>query len=87
LACQGAIGQGERYGAVYADGFTDIMIGAVILPSLLHHNPRYFYPGTGTKSFGIFRTLSSSFVDEGDNRRWQPSYSPGAAILLWLPLQ
>jgi hypothetical protein len=25
LACQGAIGQGERYGAVYADGFTDIM--------------------------------------------------------------
>jgi hypothetical protein len=33
---QGAKGYGERFGAAYADGFTDIMIGGAILPSLLH---------------------------------------------------
>lgn len=33
---------GERLGAVSADGFSDIMIGGAILPSLLHQDPRYF---------------------------------------------
>jgi hypothetical protein len=69
LACQGAIGYGERYGAVYADGFTDIMIGGVILPSLLHQNPRYFCLGTGTKSSRRFRTLSSSFCLQRGQRK------------------
>ena len=44
----GAVGYGERVGAVAADGFTDIMIGGAILPSLLHQDPRYYYQGTGT---------------------------------------
>ncbi len=69
MACQGAIGYGERYGAVYADGFTDIMIGGVILPSLLHQNPRYFCLGTGTKSSRRFRTLSSSFCLQRGQRK------------------
>jgi hypothetical protein len=34
---------GERFGAVSADSFSDIMIGGAILPSLLHQDPRYFY--------------------------------------------
>jgi hypothetical protein len=38
---------GEHYGAAYANGFTDIMIGGAVLPSLLHQDPRYFYQGTG----------------------------------------
>jgi hypothetical protein len=87
LACQGAIGYGERYGAVYADGFTDIMIGGVILPSLLHQNPRYFCLGTGTKSSRRFRTLSSSFVYREDNGRWQPSYSTAGGDPAVVPLQ
>jgi hypothetical protein len=42
---QGWGAYGKRFGAVAADGFSDIMIGGAILPSLLHQDPRYFYPG------------------------------------------
>ena len=35
---------GQRFGASYADGLTDIMIGGAVLPSILHQDPRYFYP-------------------------------------------
>ncbi len=45
---QGWGAYGKRFGAVAADGFSDIMIGGAILPSLLHQDPRYFYQGTGT---------------------------------------
>jgi hypothetical protein len=45
---EGTKGYAERYGASYANGFSDIMIGGAILPSLLHQDPRYFYQGTGT---------------------------------------
>jgi hypothetical protein len=40
---QGWGAYGKRLGAVAADGFSDIMIGGAILPSLLHQDPRYFY--------------------------------------------
>ncbi len=72
---QGAKGYGQRFGALYADGFTDIMIGGAILPSLLHQDPRYFYQGTGTKKSRALHALSSPFVCKGDNGRWQPNYS------------
>ena len=72
---QGAKGYAERYGTVYADGVTDIMIGGAILPSLLHQDPRYFYQGTGTDKSRALHALTSSFVCKGDNGRWQPNYS------------
>jgi Carboxypeptidase regulatory-like domain len=72
---QGAIGYGERYGAAYADGFTDIMIGGAILPSLLHQDPRYFYQGTGTNKSRSLHAISSTFICRGDNGRLQPNYS------------
>jgi hypothetical protein len=72
---QGAKGFGQRMGAVYADGFIDIMIGRAILPSLLHQDPRYFYQGTGTKKSRILHALSSPFICRGDNGRSQPNYS------------
>jgi len=72
---QGAKGYAERYGAIYADGVTDIMIGGAILPSLLHQDPRYFYQGTGTKKSRAFHALSSPFICRGDNGRPQPNYS------------
>jgi hypothetical protein len=43
---QGLKGYGQRFGASFTNGFTDIMIGGAILPSLLHQDPRYFYQGT-----------------------------------------
>ena len=72
---QGAIGYAERYGAAYTNGFTDIMIGGAILPSLLHQDPRYFYQGTGTDRSRAIHALTSPFVCKGDNGRWQTNYS------------
>jgi carboxypeptidase family protein len=71
----GAIGYAERYGAAYANGFTDIMIGGAILPSLLHQDPRYFYQGTGTNKSRAKHALTSPFICKGDNGRWQANYS------------
>jgi len=72
---QGAQGYGQRLGANYANGFTDIMIAGAILPSLLHQDPRYFYQGTGTTKSRLRHALSSPFICRGDNGHWQPNYS------------
>jgi hypothetical protein len=72
---QGLAGYGQRYGASYAGTFTDVMVGAAILPSLLHQDPRYFYQGTGTKKSRFFHAVEAPFVAKGDNGRWQPNYS------------
>jgi hypothetical protein len=72
---QGWKGYGERAGAVAADGFSDIMIGGAILPSLLHQDPRYYYQGTGTNKSRVLHALSSPFVCRGDNGKRQPNYS------------
>jgi hypothetical protein len=72
---QGWKGFGERYGAAYTNGFTDIMIGGAILPSLLHQDPRYFYQGTGTTKSRVLHALSTPFVCRGDNGLRQPNYS------------
>jgi Carboxypeptidase regulatory-like domain len=72
---QGAKGYAERYRTSFANGFTDIMIGGAILPSLLHQDPRYFYQGTGTKKSRALHALSSPFVCRGDNGQRQVNYS------------
>ncbi len=72
---QGAKGYAQRYGAVYADGVTDILIGGAVLPSLLHQDPRYFYQGTGTNKSRVIHALTTPFVCKGDNGKWQPNYS------------
>jgi hypothetical protein len=72
---QGWGAYGERFGATAADGFSDIMIGGAILPSVLHQDPRYFYQGTGTTGSRIRHAMFSPFVARGDNGRWQPNYS------------
>jgi hypothetical protein len=72
---QGFKGYSERFGALYADGFTDIMVGGAILPSLLHQDPRYFYQGTGTTNSRLRHALLSSLICRGDNGRSQPNYS------------
>jgi hypothetical protein len=72
---QGLKGYGERFGAAAADGFSDIMIGGAILPSLLRQDPRYYYKGAGTTKSRIFHAISGPFVCKGDNGKWQPNYS------------
>ena len=72
---QGLKGYGQRFGATYTDGFTDIMIGGAILPSLLHQDPRYFYQGTGTKKSRALHAIAAPFEAKGDNGQWQFNYS------------
>ncbi len=72
---QGWDAYGQRVGATAADGFTDIMIGGAILPSLLHQDPRYFYQGTGSTSSRIRHAMLSAFIARGDNGKSQPNYS------------
>jgi hypothetical protein len=68
-------GYGQRFGAAYANEFTDIMIGGAILPSLLHQDPRYFYQGTGTKKSRALHAISAPFICKGDNGNRQFNYS------------
>ncbi len=72
---QGMAGYGQRLGANYTTGFTDIMIGGAILPSLFHQDPRYYYQGTGSTHSRLFHALSAPFVARGDNGHRQPNYS------------
>jgi hypothetical protein len=78
---QGWGAYGKRFGAVAADGFSDIMIGGAILPSLLHQDPRYFYQGTGTTGSRIRHAVFSPFVARADNGKSQPNYSSLGGIL------
>jgi len=72
---QGWASYGKRSGVTATDGFSDIMIGGAILPSLLHQDPRYFYQGTGTIGSRVRHAMFSPFVARGDNGKWQPNYS------------
>jgi Carboxypeptidase regulatory-like domain len=72
---QGWKGYGQRFGAAYADGLTDIMFGGAILPSLLHQDPRYFYQGTGTVKSRMLHALANPFICKGDNGRNQVNIS------------
>jgi Carboxypeptidase regulatory-like domain len=72
---EGAAGYGERLGATFAGGYTNILVGNAILPSLLHQDPRYFYQGTGTTKSRLLHALSTPFITKGDNGRRQINYS------------
>jgi hypothetical protein len=65
----------KRFGATAANGFSDIMIGGAILPSLLHQDPRYFYQGTGTTGSRIRHAMFSPFVTRSDSGKPVPNYS------------
>ena len=72
---QGAKGYGQRFGAEAALGFSDILIGGAILPSLLHQDPRYFYQGTGGTSSRLKHAMESPFICRGDNGHRQINFS------------
>jgi hypothetical protein len=72
---QGAKGYFQRFGIIYADDFSDIMIGGAVLPSLLRQDPRYYYQGTGTNKSRVLHALSAPFVCMGDNGKKQFNYS------------
>jgi hypothetical protein len=71
----GAKGYGQRFGAIYADGVSDILFGGAVLPSLLHQDPRYYYQGTGTNKSRAIHALSNPFICKGDNGQKQINFS------------
>jgi hypothetical protein len=72
---QGAQGYGKRFGALYADNFTNNFFTGAIYPSLLHQDPRYYYKGTGTIRSRILYAIAMTVVCKGDNGHWQANYS------------
>lgn len=72
---QGLKGYGQRLGATFAGGYTDILVGDAVLPSLLHQDTRYFYQCSGTNKSRLLHALSSAFVIRGDDGRSQFNFS------------
>jgi len=72
---QGAKGYGQRLGATFAGGYTNILVGDAVLPSLLHQDTRYFYQGTGTTKSRLRHALSSAFVIKADDGRHEFNFS------------
>jgi hypothetical protein len=72
---QGAKGFGQRLGATFAGGYTNVLVGDAVLPSLLHQDPRYFYQRTGTTKSRLWHAISSTFVSKGDDGRPKVNYS------------
>jgi hypothetical protein len=79
---QGWAGYGQRFGANYANGFTDILFGGAVLPSLLHQDPRYFYQGEGSTKSRLAHALTSAFICHGDNGKLQANYSSLGGFLI-----
>lgn len=71
----GMEGYGQRLGASFAGGYTHVLVGDALLPSLLHQEPRYFYQGTGTTRSRAMHALSQAIFTTGDNGRRQINYS------------
>jgi hypothetical protein len=68
-------GYAKRYAATYGDRIDSTFLGAALLPSLLHQDPRYFYRGHGNVVVRALYAISTIAVCKGDNGRWQPNYS------------
>ena len=71
----GIEGFAKRYGADYGNVVIGRFIGAAILPSLFHQDPRYFYQGSGTTTARTVHAVGSTFITRGDNGRTQPNFS------------
>ncbi len=72
---QGVKGYAKRLGAAYGDDAGSTYIGAAILPTLFHQDPRYFWRGTGSVWSRALYSISTIAICKGDNGRWQPNYS------------
>jgi hypothetical protein len=68
-------GYAKRYAATYGDRISSTFLGAALLPSLLHQDPRYFYRGHGHVVVRALYAISTTVVCKGDNGHGQPNYS------------
>lgn len=72
---QGTEGYAKRFGAQYADRVSGVLIGHVVMQSVFHQDPRYFYKGAGSIGSRVLYAIGTAFVLKGDSGHWQPDYS------------
>jgi Carboxypeptidase regulatory-like domain len=72
---QGTEGYAKRFGALYANRVSRVIIGRVVMQSIFHQDPRYFYKGTGSIRSRALYALGTAFLAKGDNGTWQFDYS------------
>jgi hypothetical protein len=66
---QGVEGFAKRYAASLADQTISNYLTEAILPSMLHHDPRYFRLGQGSAMHRITHALSWVIISKTDNNR------------------
>jgi hypothetical protein len=71
---QGTEGYAKRFGADYVDQVNGVIIGHVLMQSVFHQDPRYFYKGKGGFRKRALYAFATAFVCKGDNGHWQPDY-------------
>jgi hypothetical protein len=72
---QGTEGYAKRFGAQYANRVSRVIIGHVVMQSIFHQDPRYFYKGTGSIRSRALYAIGTAFLAKGDNGNWQFDYS------------
>ena len=72
---QGLEGFSKRFGANYADRVDGVLVGHVVMQSIFHQDPRYFYKGRGGFGSRVLYAFALAFVAKGDNGHWQPAYA------------
>jgi hypothetical protein len=71
----GAAGYWKRYGAAYGDAVIGRLMSSVVFASVFHQDPRYFVMTNGSWQRRSWHAISSTVIQRGDNRRWQPAYA------------
>jgi hypothetical protein len=64
---QGAMGYAKRYGADFADGFTNELFVTGVFPTLLHEDPRYYRLGHGSSFKRTGYALSRILITHTDS--------------------
>jgi hypothetical protein len=71
----GPAGYWRRYGAAYGDAIIGRTLGSVVFASLFRQDPRYFVMTNGSIRARAWHAVSSTFIQRGDNKHWQPAYA------------
>jgi hypothetical protein len=71
----GPAGYWRRYGADYGDAVIGRFMGSVVFASVFHQDPRYFVMSNGSWERRSWHAISSTIIQRGDNRHWQPAYA------------
>lgn len=72
---QGTEGYAKRFGTQYTSQISHVIIGHVVMQSIFHQDPRYFYKGTGSFGSRALHAIGMAFLAKSDKGHWQFDYS------------